>query len=296
MTGVGWGRAVAGTPGAAPTALRVVLGRRLQDLREEAGYTFEEAAAALDVTHATIRRMEKAQVGLKVPYVEKLLRIYGVTTTEEIEGFLNLAREANRPGWWHHYRDVLPDWFSAFVSLEAEADQIRAYEPHYVPGLLQTEAYAATVLRSGMPHAPASEIDRLVALRLARQDLLQRKQPPLLWVVIDETVLRRPFGGPNVMRAQISRLIEAVAAPHVRLQIMPFSAGPHPAMYGPFHLFRFPIPELPDVACAESLIGAAYFDQREDVSQFREALDRMCAQAAQVHRTEVILSRIRKEI
>jgi transcriptional regulator with XRE-family HTH domain len=287
---------VAGTPGAAPTALRVVLGRRLQDLREEAGYTFEEAAAALDVTHATIRRMEKAQVGLKVPYVEKLLRIYGVTTTEEIDGFLNLAREANRPGWWHHYRDVLPEWFSAFVSLEAEADQIRAYEPHYVPGLLQTEAYAATVLRSGMPHAPASEIDRLVALRLARQDLLQRKQPPLLWVVIDETVLRRPFGGPNVMRAQISRLIEAVSAPHVRLQIMPFSAGPHPAMYGPFHLFRFPIPELPDVACAESLIGAAYFDQREDVSLFREALDRMCAQAAQVHRTEVILSRIRKEI
>ncbi len=287
---------MAGTPGAAPTALRVVLGRRLQDLREEAGYTFEEAAAALDVTHATIRRMEKAQVGLKVPYVEKLLRIYGVTTTEEIDGFLNLAREANRPGWWHHYRDVLPEWFSAFVSLEAEADQIRAYEPHYVPGLLQTEAYAATVLRSGMPHAPASEIDRLVALRLARQDLLQRKQPPLLWVVIDETVLRRPFGGPNVMRAQISRLIEAVSAPHVRLQIMPFSAGPHPAMYGPFHLFRFPIPELPDVACAESLIGAAYFDQREDVSLFREALDRMCAQAAQVHRTEVILSRIRKEI
>ncbi|AKG41529.1 helix-turn-helix domain-containing protein [Streptomyces xiamenensis] len=274
----------------------MVLGRRLQDLREEAGYTFEEAAAALDVTHATIRRMEKAQVGLKVPYVEKLLRIYGVTTTEEIDGFLNLAREANRPGWWHHYRDVLPEWFSAFVSLEAEADQIRAYEPHYVPGLLQTEAYAATVLRSGMPHAPASEIDRLVALRLARQDLLQRKQPPLLWVVIDETVLRRPFGGPNVMRAQISRLIEAVSAPHVRLQIMPFSAGPHPAMYGPFHLFRFPIPELPDVACAESLIGAAYFDQREDVSLFREALDRMCAQAAQVHRTEVILSRIRKEI
>ncbi|MFB7897824.1 helix-turn-helix domain-containing protein [Streptomyces xiamenensis] len=274
----------------------MVLGRRLQDLREEAGYTFEEAAAALDVTHATIRRMEKAQVGLKVPYVEKLLRIYGVTTTEEIDGFLNLAREANRPGWWHHYRDVLPEWFSAFVSLEAEADQIRAYEPHYVPGLLQTEAYAATVLRSGMPHAPASEIDRLVALRLARQDLLQRKQPPLLWVVIDETVLRRPFGGPNVLRAQISRLIEAVSAPHVRLQIMPFSAGPHPAMYGPFHLFRFPIPELPDVACAESLIGAAYFDQREDVSLFREALDRMCAQAAQVHRTEVILSRIRKEI
>jgi transcriptional regulator with XRE-family HTH domain len=282
--------------GGAATALRVVLGRRLQVLRERAGLSFDEAARELDVTHATIRRMEKAQVGLKVPYVEKLLRIYGVTDAAEIESFLTLAREANRPGWWHRYRDVLPEWFSAFVSLEAEADQIRAYEPHYVPGLLQTEAYATTVLRAGLPHAPAEEIERLVSLRLARQELLARRQPPLLWVVMDETVLRRPIGRPNVMRAQVSRLIEATAQPHVRLQIMPFSAGPHPAMYGPFHLFRFPLPELSDVACAENLVGAAYFDHRDDVSAFREALDRMCAQAAPVHRTEAILSGIRKEI
>ncbi|MDT0347098.1 helix-turn-helix domain-containing protein [Streptomyces litchfieldiae] len=285
-----------GQASGAATVLRLVLGKRLQDLREAAGISFEEAARALDVTHATIRRMEKAQVGLKVPYVEKLLRIFGVTEQREIDAFLGLVREANQPGWWHRYRDVLPEWFTAFVSLEAEADQIRAYEPHYVPGLLQTEAYAATVLRAGMPHAPAAEIDRLVALRLARQELLTREKPPLLWVVMDETVLRRPIGRPDVMRAQISRLIEATASPRVRLQVMPFSAGPHPAMYGPFHLFRFPLPELSDVACAESLVGAAYFDQRDDVSGFREALDRMCAQAAPVHRTEAILSAIGKEI
>ncbi|GAA1907009.1 helix-turn-helix transcriptional regulator [Streptomyces sodiiphilus] len=285
-----------GQTGGAPTALRVVLGRRLQDLRESAGLSYEQAARALDVTHATVRRMEKAQVGLKVPYVEKLLRLYGVSPQQEIDSFLGLVREANRPGWWHRYRDVLPDWFSGFVSLEAEADQIRAYEPHYVPGLLQTEAYAAAVLRAGMPNAPSEEIDRLVALRMARQDLLVRKQPPLLWVVMDETVLRRPVGRPNVMRAQLSRLIEVCACPDVRLQVMPFSAGLHPAMYGPFHLFRFPLPELPDVACAESLVGAAYFDQRDDVSAFREALDRMCAQAAPVHRTEALLGGIRKEI
>jgi transcriptional regulator with XRE-family HTH domain len=286
----------AGPSRGAPTALRVVLGRRLQDLREAAGLTFEEAARALDVTHATVRRMEKAQVGLKVPYVEKLLRSYGVTDQQEVEAFLALVREANRPGWWHRYRDVLPEWFSAFVSLESEADQIRAYEPHYVPGLLQTEAYATTVLRAGRPHAPAHEVERLVALRLARQEVLSRKQPPLLWIVIDETVLRRPISRPNVMREQLSRLIEATALSHVRLQVMPFFAGPHPAMYGPFHLFRFPLPELGDVACAENLIGAAYYDERDDVSAFREALDRMCAQAVPVHRTEALLSAIRKEI
>ncbi|GAA2373212.1 helix-turn-helix domain-containing protein [Streptomyces sparsogenes] len=282
--------------GGAPTVLRVVLGKRLQDLREKAGLSYEQAGRALDVTHATIRRMEKAEVGLKLPYVEKLLRTYGVTDPEEVEGFLSLAREANKPGWWHRFRDVLPEWFNTFVALEGEANLIRAYEPHYVPGLLQTEDYARAVLRAGMPHAPDSEIERNVALRMERQSLLTRENPPMLWVVMDETVLRRPIGGPEVMRDQITRLIEAVTVPNVRLQIMPFDAGPHPAMYGPFHIFRFPIQELPDIAYTETLVSGSYFDQRDDVSSFLEALDRMSAQAAPAQTTQAILSGIRKEI
>ncbi|OPF80033.1 transcriptional regulator [Streptomyces antioxidans] len=282
--------------GGAPTVLRVVLGKRLQDLREKAGLSFEQAGRALDVTHATIRRMEKAEVGLKLPYVEKLLRTYGVIDPEEVEGFLSLAREANKAGWWHRFRDVLPEWFNTFVSLEVEANLIRAYEPHYIPGLLQTENYARAVLRAGMPHAPESEIERNVALRMERQALLGRDNPPMLWVVMDETVVRRPIGGAETMRAQITRLIEEAEAPHIRLQIMPFDAGPHPAMYGPFHIFRFPIPELPDIAYTETLVSGSYFDQRDDVSAFLEALDRMCAQAAPAQTTQAILSRIRKEI
>ncbi|MBO3680887.1 helix-turn-helix transcriptional regulator [Streptomyces sp. NEAU-YJ-81] len=282
--------------GGAPTVLRVVLGKRLQDLREKAGLSFEQAGRALDVTHATIRRMEKAEVGLKLPYVEKLLRTYGVADPEEVEGFLSLAREANKAGWWHRFRDVLPEWFNTFVSLEVEANLIRAYEPHYIPGLLQSEDYARAVLRAGMPHAPESEIERNVALRMERQALLTRDNPPMLWVVMDETVVRRPIGGSETMRAQIARLIEEAEAPHIRLQIMPFDAGPHPAMYGPFHIFRFPIPELPDIAYTESLVSGSYFDQRDDVSAFLEALDRMCAQAAPAQTTQAILSRIRKEI
>lgn len=282
--------------GGAPTVLRVVLGRRLQHLRENRGLSYEEAGRALDVTHATVRRMEKAEVGLKVVYVEKLLQTYGVTEESEVEEFLALARQANQPGWWHRYRDVLPDWFSAFVSLESESRIIRAYEPHYVPGLLQTEAYARAVLRAGMPHLPEEEVRRQVSLRLERQTVLQREDPPMLWVVMDETVLRRAIGGPEVMREQIDRLIDAVRQPQVRLQIMPFDVGPHPAMYGPFHIFRFPLDELPDVVCSESLVGAAYLDQRDDVTVFLEALDRMCAQAAPVSRTEAILSAMRKEL
>jgi transcriptional regulator with XRE-family HTH domain len=275
--------------------LRVILGRRLQHLREKAGLTYEEAARALDVTHATVRRMEKAETGLKIPYVEKLLRLYAVAP-EEIGAFLALARQGNRPGWWHRYRDVLPGWFSAFVSLEGEAAVIRAYEPHYVPGLLQTEDYARAVLRAGRPHLPEADIERCVALRLERQILLGRPDAPVLWTVIDETVLRRPIGGPGVMRAQLDRLIQACAQPQVHLQVMPFAAGPHPAMYGPFHIFRFPTAELPDVVFTESLAGAAYLDERDDVTAFLEALDRMCAQAAPVHSTAAILDGVRKEI
>ena len=281
--------------GGAPTVLRVILGKRLQHLREKAGLTYEEAARALDVTHATVRRMEKAETGLKIPYVEKLLRLYAVGP-EETGAFLALVRQGNRPGWWHRYRDVLPGWFSAFVSLEGEAAVIRAYEPHYVPGLLQTEDYARAVLRAGRPHLPEADIERCVALRLERQTLLGRPDAPVLWAVIDETVLRRPIGGPGVMRAQLDRLIQACAQPQVHLQVMPFAAGPHPAMYGPFHIFRFPTAELPDVVFTESLAGAAYLDERDDVTAFLEALDRMCAQAAPVHSTAAILDGVRKEI
>ena len=280
----------------APTALRVVLGKRLAVLREKAGLSYEQAARALYVTHATIRRLEKAEVGLKIPYVEKLLRTYGVTDPEEIDGFLTLAREANRPGWWHRYRDVLPEWFSAFISLEGEAAAIRAYEPHYIPGLLQTEDYAREVLRSGLHRSGPQWVDRAVALRMERQRLLARENPPQLSVVMDETVLRRSLGSRELMLAQLDRLIEACAMPQVRLQVMPFDAGAHPAMYGPFHLFGFQIPELPDMVCSESLVGAVYFEDPEDVLLFEGALDRMCAQAAPAQSTKVILDGLRKEI
>jgi transcriptional regulator with XRE-family HTH domain len=281
--------------GGAPTVLRLVLGKRLRELRESAGLSYEQAAQSLDVTHATIRRMEKAEVGLKIPYVEKLLRLYAIPQ-EEAEGFLTMAREGNEPGWWHGYRDVMPEWFSAFVSLEGEASMIRAYEPHYVPGLLQTEAYTRAVLGAGMPKASAEVLERAVALRAERQKMLVRPDPPLLWVVMDETVLRRPIGGRDVMRAQIAALIKAAKMPNVLLQVMPFAAGTHPAMYGPFHIFRFQIRELPDIVCSENLRDAVYFDRYEDVSVFAEALDGVCAQAEAPQKTEDILNRISAEL
>jgi transcriptional regulator with XRE-family HTH domain len=278
-----------------PTVGQIVLGLRLRDLRERAGCSFADAAAVLSVNTTTVRRMEKAEVGLRPLYVKALLERYGVAA-EEIDSFLALVEEGNRPGWWHRYRDVLPDWFSLYVSLEGEASLIRAYEPHCVPGLLQTEDYARVLLRTGFPGATREELDRRVALRMARQELLTRPQAPLLWAVVEEHVLRRRVGGPSVMRGQIDRLVDATALPNVTLQIMPFNAGPHPGMFGPFQLFRFDIQELPDIVYAESLTGAVYLEERPDTAAHREVLDRMSAQAAPVQDTGAILGEIRKEL
>ncbi|MEU8828007.1 helix-turn-helix transcriptional regulator [Streptomyces sp. NPDC048636] len=279
----------------APTVGQMVLGMRLRDLREKAGVGYEEAARALHVNQTTVRRMEKAEVGLKLPYVEKLLQTYGAEQ-EEIDAFLALAEDANRPGWWHRFRDVLPDWFSLYVSLEGAASRIRAYEPHFVPGLLQTEGYARALLTIGFPNGSEQEIDRRVALRMERQELLTRPDGPHLWAVMDETVLRLGIGGPEVMRAQIDRLIEATRMPNVTLQVVPFSAGPHPGMGGPFQLFRFQVPEMPDIVYAEGLTGAGYLDQRADVAAYLEALDRMGTQATPARSTEVFLREMRKEL
>ncbi|MFJ4410158.1 helix-turn-helix domain-containing protein [Streptomyces sp. NPDC088910] len=287
----GWG-------GGPPTVLRMILGRQLEELRSRAGVSFEQAGEVIGVSHSTIRRMEQAKVArLRLSDVEKLLRTYGITETAEIETFLELAREANKHGWWHTYRDVMPDWFGAYLSLEQAAVHIRAYEAQFIPGLLQTEEYAHALLTAGDPQASAEDIDRRVALRLTRQQILTRAQPPLLWAVMDETVLHWPVGGPKVMRAQIDHLLEIGELPHVRLQMMPFTNGPHPATRaGAFQLFRFEAAELPDVVYLGGLIGSTYLDKQDEVAAYREAMDRLAAQAPQEKKTKALLGALRKEL
>jgi transcriptional regulator with XRE-family HTH domain len=283
-------------PRSAPTVGQVVLGRRLLDLRERAGLKREEAARVLRVASATVRRMEMAEVSLKIPYLQLLLKAYGVTD-DEAEAFVQLAEEANRPGWWQRFHEVLPGWFSMHVSLEGAAALIRQYEPHFVPGLLQTPEYARGVLTSGaIGQTSPEDIDDHVALRMRRQELLTRPDAPRLWVVMDETVLRRPVGGPEVMRAQIDKLLDAAELPHVTLQVAPFSNGPHPGTYGPLVLFRFAVPELPDMVYSEYLTGAVYLDARSEVATHLEVMDRMAAQAATAQRTKDILRDVRKEL
>ncbi|QTE02102.1 helix-turn-helix domain-containing protein [Streptomyces cyanogenus] len=275
---------------AAPTVGQVVLGKRLQELREAAGLSREEAARVLRVASATVRRMEMAEVALKIPYVQVLLATYGVAE-EEAGAFVRLAEEANQPGWWQRFHDVLPDWFSLYVSLEGAARIIRSYEPHFVPGLLQTEEYARAVLEAGTIGQSSPEaVERHVSLRMERQRLLERDDPPHLWVIMDETVLRRPVSmRPEVLRDQLDRLLEYAERDRVTLQVAEFAAGPHPGTYAPFTLFRFAEPELPDMVFTEYLTGALYLDSRREVAAHLEVLDHMTARAASAQRTRKLL-------
>ncbi len=281
-----------------PTVLRMILARQLQALREKAGMSYEQAADAIYSSQWTIRRMERAEGGLKPLTVKSLLTTYGVTDAREIDAFLALCRDANKPGWWHSYDDVLPGWFRTFVGLEEAATLIRGYEPHWVPGLLQTPDYARASVRTGFPNATDTQVERRVALRLARQQVLTRPDSPRLWMVIDEAALRRPAAttGTAIMRDQLDRLIEATEMPHITVQVLPFTAGLHPAMYGPFRIFRFGEPELPDIVYGESLTSAYYIDNPGEAAAYIQALDRISAQAAPADETTKVLGAIGKEI
>jgi transcriptional regulator with XRE-family HTH domain len=276
--------------------LRILLGAQLRRLREGKGISREDAGYEIRASGSKISRMELGRVSFKERDVADLLSMYGVGNLAEREALLGLARQANSPGWWHHYGDILPPWFQSYLGLEAAATLIRTYEIQFVPGLLQTPEYARAVILLGHAGATADEIDRRVELRRQRQQILDRIEPPQLWAVIDEAVLRRPIGGPEVMRTQIEALIEAAKKPNVRLQIIPFHAGGHAAAGGPFAILRFPEPELPDVVYVEQLTSAIYLEKRDDVDHYAIAMERVCIDAEPPSHTQEILGKLLHEV
>jgi hypothetical protein len=282
-------------PGSGPTVLRILLGSQLRRLREGKGIAREDAGYTIRASGSKISRMELGRVSFKERDVIDLLSLYGVTDDGERAALVDLARQANSPGWWHKYSDVLPDWFSVYVGLEEAASLIRVYELQFVPGLLQTAEYARAVIRMGQPTAPREEVDHRVSLRLERQRLLNREGPPRLWIVVDEAALRRPIGGTEVMRGQLERLIEAAKEPNITLQVMPFVFGGHAAESGPFAIMRFPEFDLPDVVYVEQLTSALYLDKREDVERYTEVMERLSADSAPPEHTADILGRILEE-
>jgi len=263
-----------------PTVLRMVVGARLRQYREAAGISAAQAAHELRATHSKISRMELGRVALKQRDVVDLLALYGVTDSDERTRLVDLALQSAAPGWWHQYADVLPDWFERYIGLERAAAEIRGYQVQFVPGLLQTAAYARSVIRISNRHASEDEIDRRVGVRMERQRLLTDPEPPKIWLVLDEAVLRRAPDGEQEMRAQIEHLLAVTEMPHVTVQVVPFRNGPHSAAGGPFNILRFEEWDVPDVVFLEQLNSALYHDDPAQVLAYRTIWDQLAVEAA----------------
>ncbi|MDX6291639.1 MAG: hypothetical protein QOH50_714 [Kribbellaceae bacterium] len=274
-----------------PTALRIILGAHLRRMREAANISRMDAGWEIRSSESKVSRMELGRVGFKERDVSDLLRLYGLDDGEERDRLLALARDANNPGWWHRYGDVLPSWFHSYLGLEAAAQLIRTYELQFVPGLLQTPEYVRSVVQLGRTTIPDQEIERRVALRLSRQEALARPNPVKLWAVVDEAVLRRPIGGVKAMRVQLEHLIEACRQPNITLQVMTYAAG-NPATGGAYSILRFPEQDLPDIVYIEHLTSALYLDKLEDLDQYTATMEALCVAAPPPSRTESILTGI----
>ena len=261
------------------TVLRMLLGAQLRRLREAKGISPDRAGYEIRASRSKISRMETGRVGFKIRDIEDLLTVYGVTDEQQRSDVLALARQSTAPNWWAKYGDIMPAWFETYLGLESAALTIRSFEVQFVPGLFQTEDYARAVTWLGHQTAALEEIERRVTLRLQRQELLTRPTAPRVWMIMDEAVLRRAYGGATVMRAQLHHLAEAAKLPHVTLQAVPFARGGHAGASGAFSILRFQERDLPDVVYIEQLTSAVYLDQRPDVEHYMEVVDQLSGEA-----------------
>lgn len=254
-----------------PTMRRRRLAAELRRLRNEAGLTIDEASSTLGWPPSKISRTENRQYGISASDVRKLLDLYEVKDQERRAHLSDLARRATERGWWQSFK--VDSTYANLIGLEEEASSIRNYEPELVPGLLQTEDYAREVIHAGWRSLTADEIDRQVEVRMARQAILKRggPPPPQVTVILNEAVLRRQVGGAETMRAQLGHLATVHERANVTVQVLPFTAGPHAAMVGPFQFLDFPDPADPGVVNVENIMGTLALEKPDELRGYGEA-------------------------
>jgi transcriptional regulator with XRE-family HTH domain len=265
-----------------PSMRRRRLAAELRRLRAEASLSIEDVAGNLEWPGSKVSRIENRQVGVSPRDLRKLLDLYHVENGAYREELLEMGRRATERGWWQSYSSsVVTGPYASLIGLEAEAATIRSYEPELVPGLLQTADYARAILRAGRPTDTTKEIDRRVEVRLERQEVLTRTDPPppKVNIVLNEGVLARRVGGPGIMRAQIEQLLRERDRANVAIQILPFSAGEHPAMLGPFYMLTFLDPADPGAVHIETISGSQGLEKPEDVRAYEVVWDAIQAKA-----------------
>ncbi len=279
-----------------PTVRRRRLGTELRKLRESNGYKLEEVAAQLGVAASTLSRIETGKAPTKSAYLNQRLETYGVIDPAQRQILVDMAREGHRKGWWAAYDDVLPSGFDIYVGLEAETAAIRSYEISVVPGLLQTADYARAVIRETFPRHSAEQLERLVDLRIQRQQRFADDPPLELWAILDEAVVRRPVGGGLVMRGQLEHLLAMAARPELTLQVLPFSCGAHAGHSGPFSILEFPNRTDSEVAYVESVAGILYLEKDREVRARTDAFDRLRAAALAPAASADLIAQVAREL
>jgi len=277
------------------TVRRLLVGSRLRRLREAQGISREDAGYVIRASESKMSRLELGRVSFKERDIADLLVHYGVTDPIERDAFLAMARAANEPGWWREYEDVTPGWFANYIGLEEAAAGIRSYEVQFIPGLLQTPAYARAVIASAVPPPTERDVARAVELRATRQRVLTRAKPPHLWIVLDEAALRRPVGDADVTRGQLRHLIDLTRSPRLALQVLPLRYGAHAAAGGAFSILRFADPDLADVVYLEQLVSALYLDKTEHVDRYTEVLNRLSVESLTPQDTVAFLEHLLHE-
>ncbi len=276
-----------------PTTRRRQLGADLRRLREAKGLTLEEAGARVGISKATLSRYETKEGTVKWPAVDALCREYGASDDERL-ALVELAKGAKIQGWWRSLADPVPESMNLMLTLEDEVVREDHYACMYVPGLLQTRAYAEAVHRASEVECPEREVQHMVDIRMKRQELLEREAPPHIWCVIDEAAVRRVVGGREVMREQLGHLHTLCERPRVTVQILPFSRGAHAAAVGSFALLRGPQPEL-DVVYVDLLGGGLFMEKPKELDRYRLAFQYLSAQALDLESSAALIERVSKE-
>lgn len=284
------------------TVPRRQLGRHLRDLRNRSRLTVRAAASKLEWSEAKIWRIETGQTSLRSHDVETMCKVYGAPE-DLAEALKGLAKETKGRGWWHSYGDVIPENFDLYIGLEEAATRLSQYSAELVPGLLQTEEYARTLIRADNPGDDEEEIERRVHVRIERQTLLTRvTSPPTLEVVLNEAVLRRPVGGPEVMARQLDRLTEVMEMPNLSMRVVPFAAGlHHGVMSGPFTMLRFPLngdgkPTEPPTVYVGGFTGDLYLDKANEIERYDGAFQAIWGCSLDHEETKRLLQQATREL
>ncbi|MGH3808053.1 MAG: helix-turn-helix domain-containing protein [Pseudonocardiaceae bacterium] len=279
-----------------PTLRAQWLGQQLRALRESAGMTLRQAGEYLQRDPSMVSRFETAEYPIRRGDVLALLDLYRVATTRTREGLLQLSDDVWRKGWWDGFESTVGRQFIDLVWLQSRAERLRTYGSMLVPGLLQTRPYAETLIRNNAAaDTPEAQIEKGIELRMTRQQALSGEAPVDFAAVVDESVLRRVIGGPEVMHGQLAKLLEVADQPSVEVRVLPLGRGAHAGLDGSFSLFEMPDP-YPDVASVDTLGGALYVEDDAAVDRFRQAYHQLSAMALNSKESAALIAATAKEL